>query len=744
MIYYDISTATRSMDIPIMSRYTDTLPVHLTPFVGRQADLEKLLAILHIPSIRLVTILGTGGIGKTRLAAELAHTLQDQFQQGVVFIPLAQLCSVDELLPAIAGALGVQLPPGGDLQQAVQEYLASRQMLLVLDNFEHLVEEASLVFEILINAPHIKVLVTSREKLNLEAETLYHLSGLQFPPLEYLEHAQDFDAIHLFLYKAGQVQPRFSLNQENASDIIRICRLVDGNALGILMAAAWVEHFSPAEIADEIDNSFDFLSSQARDIEPRHCCMGAVFDSSYNRLDEPLKAVFRKLGVFCGGFDLPAAKSVAGADLRSLIALVNKSLVTRNPETGRYELHQLLRQYALAKLEIASDRENILVAYTNYYIAFVSQRERQLISPKQTVALDEIQADFDNIRQASMMVVEKRDFTSVLPVIPGLYTFCDMRSRFYEGEVLFRLASEVLAPRVDEMPQPAWALSLLSWYDMRTYIEPFESFDEIALQAQSCLAQARAVGDAQTTAASLVLLGVVARHRGDFEAAIRNYEEALRSHPDLEDVYFVNIRIGLCHQAIRDYPRAIDAFQISLQHGRKTGERVKIAWSLENIGDTLLLQGKPSEAEPYYEQAYALFEEVGTTIGIVWCLYGLSRAALALHNVTRARELAETAGRYARQIHSGTWVSKTNELLRQVDPFSSQIASEKGGEGNESFSLRELEILQLLKSDLNGPAIAQKLVVSLNTVRYHTKNIYRKLGAGTRLEALQRARQLGL
>lgn len=722
----------------------DTLPVHLTPFVGRQVDLEKLLAIFHNPSVRLVTILGTGGIGKTRLVTELARALQGQFQQGVVFIPLAQLSSVDELLPAIAGALGVQLPPGGDLQQAVQEFLASRQMLLVLDNFEHLVEEASLVLEILVNAPLIRVLVTSREKLNLDAETLYHLNGLQLPPLEQLDCVQDFDAIHLFLHKAGQVKPTFLLDPENTPAIIRICHLVDGNALGILMAASWVEHFSPAEIADEIDKGFDFLSSQARDVEPRHCCMGAVFDASYNRLDDHLKAIFRKLGVFCGGFGLAAAKMVADADLQSLIALVNKSLITRNAEAGRYELHELLRQYAHARLKISKDRENILAAYANYYIKFVSQRERQLISPKQTAGLDEIQADFDNIRQACIMMVEKRDFTSVLEVIPGLYTFCDMRSRFYEGEALFRLASEVLAPQVDELPQPAWALSLLSWYDMRTYIEPFESFDEIALQAQSCLTQARSKADAQTTAASLVILGVVARHRGDFKAAIRNYEDAIRSYPDLDDVYFVNIRIGLCHQAIQDYPRALDAFQISLQRGKETGERVKIAWSLENIADTLLLQGKPSEAEGYYEQASSLFEEVGTTIGIVWCLYGLSRAALALGNLPRARELAETAGRYARQIHSGSWVSKTNELLRQVDPFSPHTDSEKGNAGNQSFSPRELEILQLLKSDLNGPAIAQRLVVSLNTIRYHTKNIYRKLGAGTRLEALQRARELGL
>jgi predicted ATPase/DNA-binding CsgD family transcriptional regulator len=687
---------------------------------------------------------GTGGIGKTRLAAELGRRLQDHFPQGLVFIPLTQLSTVDELLPAIAGALDVQLPPGGDLQQAVQEYLVNRQMLLVLDNFEHLVEEASLLPELLANAPQVKVLVTSREKLNLEAESLYHLDGLQFPSLEHLDRVLDFDAINLFLYKATQVQPQFSLNRENVPHVIRICRLVDGNALGILLAAAWLEHFSPAEIADEIDKGLDFLSSQARDVEPRHRCMGAVFDSSYNRLDEHLKAVFRRLAVFRGGFDLPAAKSIAGADLQTLIALVNRSLVARNPDTGRYELHELLRQYARGRLEIASDHDSTLAAYANYYIALVCQRERQLISAKQTTALNEIQVDFDNIRQAYGMVVEKRDFTSAHAVIPGLYTFCDMRSRFYEGEALFRLASEVLAPRADEVPQPAWALSLLSWYDMRTYIEPWESFEEIALQAQSCLTQAKSIRDAQMIAASLVLLGVVARHRGDFKAAIQSYEEAMRSHPALDDVYFVNIRIGLCHEAVQDYPRALEAFLVSLQCGKKTGERVKIAWSLENIADTLLLQGKAADAQRYFEEAIALFEEVGTTIGIVWSLYGLSRAALALRNLTRARELAETAGRYARQIHSTSWSLKVNELLQEIDPFTPQTPGEKGKTGNESFSPRELEILQYLKSDLSGPAIAERLVVSLNTIRYHTKNIYRNLGAGTRLEALQRARELGL
>ncbi len=723
---------------------TDSLPVHLTPFVGRQVDLERLLALLHNPSVRMVTILGTGGIGKTRLAIELAHILQDQFQHGAVFIPLAQLSTIDELLPALAGALGVQLPPGGDLQHALLDDIASRQMLLVLDNFEHLLEEAALICDILVRGPQVKILITSREKLNLEAETLYHLDGLELPPLDNLQKIEKYDSVQLLLQKAGQVQPGFSLSDGNSRDVVRICRLVDGNSLGILLAAAWLEHFSPAEIADEISSSFDFLSRQARNVEPRHCCMGAVFDSSFNRLDKPLQTVFRKLAVFRGGFDLAAAQAVTGADLRALIALVDKSLLTRDPHTGRYELHELLRQYANEELNAAGELDNLLATHANYYIAFVHQREMELKSHLQKKALDEIQADFDNIRQAFARAAEKRDLESVRVVIPGLYAFCDMRSRFYEGESLFRLASEKLTPRHGEACLPVWALALLSWYDMRTYIERFESVEEITSRAKSCLEAAMSMNDTQATAASLVLLGAIAEDQSDFETAIRNYEEGMQSYRLLDDVYWVNMRIGLCHQALQDYPGAIRAFRVSLQRGKDMGERVKMGWSLLNIGDTLILQGKPSEAQNYLEQACTLFEEVGTMIGVLWSNYSLSRVAVALLNPRRGRELAETAAQIAHQIHSASWMAKMDRLLRQIDHQPSRTPSETMNYGDESFSPRELEVLQLLKSNLNGPDIARRLIVSLNTVRYHTKNIYRKLRATTRLEAIQRAKELGL
>jgi predicted ATPase/DNA-binding CsgD family transcriptional regulator/Tfp pilus assembly protein PilF len=720
------------------------LPGRLTPFVGRRADLDRAIELLEDSSVRLLTVLGVGGVGKTALALELAGRLQDKFEHGAAFIPLAPLDSVDELLPALAAALDVQLPPSGDLQQAVLEHLASRQILLVLDTFEHLLDEAPLIDDILVAGPRVKVLVTSREKLNLEAETLYSLAGLGFPPPHDLQNMEEYDSVRLFLQKARQVRPGFSLNVSNTLAVARICRMVDGNPLGILLAASGVEHFSPAEIADQAEISLDFLARSLRDIEPRHFGLRAVFESSFKRLAEGQKAIFRRLSVFRGGFDLPAARAVAKADLPNLIGLTDKSLLSRDPETGRYELHGLLYQYAGEELKASGERERVLAAHAAYYGRFVRQHEPRMLSAAQAGALDEMQADLDNIRQAWSRVVEERDFESARLMLPGLYAFCDMRSRFYEGEAMFRQAAEGLSPHAGELPDGAWALALLSWFDMRMYFEWLESPDEIASQGRNCLEQSLSTRDAQGTAASLNLLGAIAQHRGDFRTAIQYCQEAMRAFPQLDGVYWVNMRIGLCYEADQQYDEAIQMFQTCLQRGRQTGEAVKTGWSLQNIGDTLMFQGKPAEAETYLEQALSLFHQVGTRIGVLWSTHSLSRVAWAQGKPERARELAQAAGQLAHQLHSASWIQKTDELLQQLGPEMARAASFGPRPDVESLSQREVEVLHLLKSELTGPEIARKLVVSLNTVRFHTKHIYQKLGVNNRLEAIRRAKELGM
>jgi DNA-binding CsgD family transcriptional regulator len=342
-------------------------------------------------------------------------------------------------------------------------------------------------------------------------------------------------------------------------------------------------------------------------------------------------------------------------------------------------------------------------------------------------------------------VVEKRDYPAARSMIPALYAFCDMRSQFYEGEAIFRLGCQGLAPQDGEPPSPIWALALLSWYDMRVYIERFDSFERITSQAQACLEQAKLMNDPQGLAASQVLLGAIVEDQLDFGKAIQYYLDGIQSNPPLDDFYWINMRIGLCYQAIREYPLAIQAFRVCLQRGKELGERVKMGWSLLNIGDTLIMQAKPAEAQHFLEQARALFQEVGTTVGVLWADYSLSRIALDLGSPALARELAEGAQRIARQIHSTSWIRKTGELLQQIDPQPKQAPVKLQSPGIiEPFSQRELEVLQLLKSDLNGPEIARRLVVSLNTVRYHTKNIYQKLQVNNRLEAIHRAKELGL
>jgi predicted ATPase/DNA-binding CsgD family transcriptional regulator len=719
------------------------LPVSVTPFIGRQSDLAAILELFKDSTIRLVTILGVGGVGKTRLALELANMLQNQFQNDTRFIPLAQLGTVDEFLPTLAEKLGVQLPPGGDLQQAVLDYLNNKNMLLIFDNFEHLLDEAVLVREILTVGTQVRALVTSREKLNLECETLYHLQGLDLPPEDSPRNLDDFDSIHLFVQKAKQARPGFSLNVENAPAILRICRLVDGLPLGILLAAAWVEYFSPAEIAGQLCCNLDFLTHETRDGSPRHNNLRAVFASSYGRLDDHQRAVFRKLTIFRGGFNLIAAEAVVGADLRTLIALVDKSMLWRNPDTGRYDMHELLRQYGGEELTLAGERDDALASHARYYSEFVYQREPTIISHLQGTALDEVQADFENIRLALYSAIEKRDFVTVHKMIPGLYAFCDMRTRYYEGETIFRMAMEGVAPLAGEEPSTTWALALLSWYDMRVYIEPFESYGAVTAKTQSCLKASTSKQDAEGIAISHILLGAITEDQLDFKTAIQHYKQGMQSCPMLDDVYWINMRVGLSYLADQKYQQAIQAFQVCLQRGRETGERVKAGWSLLNLGDTLILQGKPDEAEGYLKQAHELFHEVDTMAGIMCSKYSLSRIAIKRNQLPRAQKLAEEAHQIAHQIHYNSWIEKTRALLHQIDPQCNPVSNNTDME-TEPFSERELEVLTLLKSELNGPEIAQRLFISLNTVRYHTKNIYRKLQASNRLEAIHRAKELGL
>ncbi|HZG67714.1 MAG TPA: AAA family ATPase, partial [Herpetosiphonaceae bacterium] len=439
---------------PVLSQ-THHLPVALTPFVGREGETAQLIAQLGDPACRLVTIMGPGGAGKTRLALEVAQRLlptnnhSSPFAMGVYFVPLGALASdehLDGLLAtAIAGAMG--MPLSGPDAPVVQlcHYLREKAVLLVLDNFEHLQGGASFVVTLLQAAGHVKILTTSRERLNVRGEYVLLLNGLSYPaapdrPASLDEHS----AVQLFVRTAQAVDPDFAPTDESLPAITRICRLLDGLPLGIELAAPWTRLLSCAEIADEIERNLDFLAPAPHDLPARQQSLRAVFASSWSLLTAAEQQLLGRLAIFRGSFSREAAAAVAGASLPVLAALVDKSLVRRlttgSDGAARYELSHVVRRYA-AEQPAAGDATISARHHAAYYLALLYDLTTNLRGPRQQDALRVISFEIDEIRAAWRWAATAGDTMAITRAADSLFHFYDMRSWFAEGAAAFGLAS---------------------------------------------------------------------------------------------------------------------------------------------------------------------------------------------------------------------------------------------------------------------------------------------------------------
>lgn len=395
------------------------LPPQPTPFVGREAELAEVARFVHNPDAQLLTLIGPGGIGKTRLALQAAaraidpaHNIEQNFPDGVFFVPLIRAAGSAAQLPlvsALAEALRIELQ--GPLHPQVQllGHLRDKKMLLILDNFDHLTAEAPQLADLLRLAPGIKLLVTSRVRLNLQEEWLLEVRGLDFPtgaagPLE----LGNYSALRLFIQQARRMQPGFTLLDAEMQSAIRICQLVEGAPLGIELAASWLRILSCAEIAREIETSLDFLTTPLHNVPERHRSLRVVFDYSWNLLRPDEQAVLRKLAVFHGGFEREAAAQIARASLPMLATLVDNSLLRRT-STGRYEIHEVLRQYAEEALRRdGAEYVQVRDAHCRYYAELLLQHKTELKSnelPPVTSVLDQ---ERENVRAAWNWAVSQR------------------------------------------------------------------------------------------------------------------------------------------------------------------------------------------------------------------------------------------------------------------------------------------------------------------------------------------------
>ncbi len=325
------------------------LPTQPTHFFGRTAELAEFTALLQDPACRLLTLVGPGGIGKTRLALELADRVTPHFADGVYYVPLQALHKADNILSAIIASIPLHISSGEDPQQRLLDYLQAQHLLLVLDNFEHILAGIDLLSAILDHASQVKILVTSRESLKLREEWLRQIRGLDYPE-NGSTASQPYSGVQLFVERARRLRGDF-VPDAHYSHIVRICQIVEGTPLALELAAGWIKSLSCREIAEELQQDWDILAARAPDAPERHRSMQAVFDHSWQLLTEDEQAGLRRMAVFRGGCTREAAQQVAGADLPLVAALVEKSLLRHDLDSGRYDMQELLRQYMQEQLE---------------------------------------------------------------------------------------------------------------------------------------------------------------------------------------------------------------------------------------------------------------------------------------------------------------------------------------------------------------------------------------------------------
>jgi len=372
------------------SEIPNNLPTPNVSFIGRQEELKTLNGLLSESQTRLITITGPGGIGKTRLSLAVAESqlALGTFNEGVFFVPLAGLSEHERIAPAIAEAIQFRLEQD---ESQLLAYLKNKHLLLVLDNFEHLMNGTSLIRRILQAAPQVYILVTSRERLRLQGEQVFPIYGF---PVD--NEAMMDDARQLFLQTARRIRPDFEQTSDNLGALNQVCRLVGGMPLALELAAAWVDTLSPTDIALEIRRGLDFLETDLQDMPDRHRSMRAVFDTSWQNLSEDTQNILAQVSVFRGGFTREAAQAVAKASLQDLSVLVNKSLLIFDPTSERYTIHELLRQYSAARLSQTDVRDR----YCTYYFSWLVQEGKKLNGTEQEAAVRQIEKDMDNILTA--------------------------------------------------------------------------------------------------------------------------------------------------------------------------------------------------------------------------------------------------------------------------------------------------------------------------------------------------------
>lgn len=578
-----------------LSPASHNLPAPTTRFIGRKRELAHLMELLAQPDTRLVTLMGLGGTGKTRLALELAWQQLEHHTDGVWFVPLAGIASSDLIVPGMASALGFGFSGLREPKQQLLDYLREKNLLIVLDNFEHLIEAAVFVNELLEAAPQLKLLATSRMALELSSEWLFDVDGLAYPPRDTTENLEGFDAVRLFLNRVERVSSSGISTKDTLEAVAEICRKVEGLPLALELAATWTRSLSATEIARALETSLELLSTQQRDIPERHRSITVVFEHSWAQLGGREREALERLSVFQGGFTLSAAERVAGAHLALLLALVNRMLVRRTP-AERFDLHELVRQYGQAQLE--RDPEAKEAALDQHRMHYATLLGSPALRARDPATLSNLEAEMGNVRLAWNRMIEQARWSEVQDALEPLHNYYEVRGSPAEGVRLFLAAAE------------------------------------------------RLEGDGQNTASVLAHVlrcaGVCARRQGAYTEAIallersvgcfRQAGETAMSALPLKDLGFVAEIQGRFEEARALYLEARDLLD-------NADERVEMAHVLVFLGSLDKTQGRYESARGWLEEAIRIYETAGLTDRIAIALNTMANIAEAEHDHEAAQAL---------------------------------------------------------------------------------------------------------
>ena len=629
------------------------LPQLLTPFVGREQELAQLSGLLADPDVRLLTIVAVGGMGKTRLAIEAAARQCEFIDEGVVFVYLAPLQSPSALAPALLDALELEAREGALPKAQVLDYLRKKRLLLVLDNFEHLLstadgsQGAELMAEILQAAPGVKVLVTSRLPLNLQGEHRYHLAGLDFPTATRGDNLLDFSAVKLFVQAARRAAPGFKLNGEDLQHVAAICRLAEGMPLGILLAAGWSSLLSPQEIAAQMRSQRDFLETEMQDVPERQRSMRVVLHQAWELLSEQEREAFASLSVFRGSFDRQAAQEVGGASLRVLMSLVNKSMLIRLPD-DRLAVHELLRQYAAERLvddvelfELAHDRHSAL------YCRRVQTWAEAAKQPGRRLSMLEIEAEVENVRAAWSWAAIDRQVARLSAAAEGLGLLLSWQGRVESAENAFWAAIDALDPPGDD-EECVLLGTLVAWYALFASSH-LHAADVAALVDRAFAWLARVDETSRPAAAArafvLNVRGQMALNALEMERAQEALEESLRLFERIDDPWWsatVLERLASAAWTRNDLEQTRDYFQRSLGVRREIGDEIGSAGVLINLGALAGFDGgHVDEAVALYQEGSRLYAAAGGRTGELSSLFGLQAAERLLGRFPQALEMLQ-------------------------------------------------------------------------------------------------------